>query len=434
MKRLNILVFAHELSPYQGSECAVGWNIVTRLAQYHNVTVLYAETNQMQTSSYKDAIDDYCKKNGSINGLELIPVSQPKITKRIASFNKRLSPKNTNIKIPSLYYWAYKHWQKEAFRVAKSLIENKKYDIVHQLTGITFREPGYGWKLNTPFVWGPCSGLSAPPFSFLLRMNLKSIAYNLFRRFSNFVQFYFSKRVRHAMKSARQIYAVAVEDIKKIKTRNNSCVGMLDVGAYLQDMPEERLHDSNKIQVLWVGQLLSQKALDILLHVINQSRIIKDRVLLHVVGGGNNAAAYYKLANQLGVNSTILWTEKVPHDQIFHIMQKSDFLVHTSIMEATSAVLLEALSCGLPVICHDAYGMGVAITDKCGMKIPLVSPKKSIEGFKRAIEYLIVNPEEIKKKSAGALDRSKELSWDIMVETIASNYYNILERNENSTN
>lgn len=43
IERLNILISGHELSPFQGSECAEGWNIVKRLGEYHNITVLYAQ-------------------------------------------------------------------------------------------------------------------------------------------------------------------------------------------------------------------------------------------------------------------------------------------------------------------------------------------------------------------------------------------------------
>jgi len=56
MKRLKILISAHELSPYQGSECAVGWNIVTRLAQYHDIVVIFAKTNQLGDADYESHI------------------------------------------------------------------------------------------------------------------------------------------------------------------------------------------------------------------------------------------------------------------------------------------------------------------------------------------------------------------------------------------
>lgn len=53
MKKLNVLIVAHEFSPSQGSECAVGWNIINNLYKFHNVTVIYAKTNQFKTSNYK---------------------------------------------------------------------------------------------------------------------------------------------------------------------------------------------------------------------------------------------------------------------------------------------------------------------------------------------------------------------------------------------
>jgi hypothetical protein len=62
MKRLKVLIIAHEFSPIQGSECAEGWNLVTRLSHYHNISVIYASGSQKKTNSYKDAINNHLKK------------------------------------------------------------------------------------------------------------------------------------------------------------------------------------------------------------------------------------------------------------------------------------------------------------------------------------------------------------------------------------
>src|SRR4029434_7077240 len=40
--RLRVLVGAYAVSPVQGSEPGVGWNVCSRLARYHDVTVLCA--------------------------------------------------------------------------------------------------------------------------------------------------------------------------------------------------------------------------------------------------------------------------------------------------------------------------------------------------------------------------------------------------------
>ena len=64
--RRNILICAHELSPYQGSECAEGWNTVINLSKFHNLYVIYASGSQKSPLSYKDAIDDFKKYKSKI--------------------------------------------------------------------------------------------------------------------------------------------------------------------------------------------------------------------------------------------------------------------------------------------------------------------------------------------------------------------------------
>ena len=66
-------------------------------------------------------------------------------------------------------------------------------------------------------------------------------------------------------------------------------------------------------------------------------------------------------------------------------MRDADVFVFTSLQEGTSTVVMEALALGLPVICHDACGMGVAVNERCGIKVPMISPGLSQGGFAAAI-------------------------------------------------
>ena len=79
MKRLKVLISAHELSPVQGSECAEGWNIVTRLAEYHDVTVIYAKGSQFSPNDYELAVEAWLSESGN---LQNVPVFVAVHTKR----------------------------------------------------------------------------------------------------------------------------------------------------------------------------------------------------------------------------------------------------------------------------------------------------------------------------------------------------------------
>ena len=107
-------------------------------------------------------------------------------------------------------------------------------------------------------------------------------------------------------------------------------------------------------------------------------------------------------------------------------MKDADVFVLTSLQEAATHVVMEALASGLPVICHDACGMGVAINGSCGIKVPLVDAPTSIAGFADALDALIAEPSRLAELSAGAMTRAEELSWENKAIEIAEAYRAVL--------
>jgi glycosyltransferase involved in cell wall biosynthesis len=435
MKRLNVLIVAHEFSPEQGSECSEGWNLVTRLAQYHDVTVLHASGSQFRHNSYSEAIDRYHKSNNPIPGLTLINIDQPKITKFISRFNANFL-KIGSIGLPVLYFSAYKYWQKAVYSEAKRLTKEKEFHILHQLTQITFREPGYLWKLGIPFVWGPTGGTSTIPKGFLSMLSWKSKVFEKIRSFSNFYQFRFVPRIIQANKQARLIYAFTKEDgILFQKRAKGEIKLMLDAGTTLTKVKKEvsKEENSSVLTAIWCGQLIERKAASILVHAIAAGQFQANQIKFLIIGDGPLRDSLIQLASELHINN-IEWIKNVSHDSVFELMRAADIFIHTSYREATSNVIPEALSMGLPVICHDANGMSIAINDSCGIKIPLVSFDESVAGFQKAIHQFLSDPVHLGQLKKGAIARTEEISWDAMAATIAKDYHKIYNKNANTIN
>lgn len=431
--RLNVLVVAHELSPIKGSECAEGWNIVTRLAKYHNVTVIYASGSQFGKNSYVDAVNDFIQTNGSVKGLTFVNIDRPRVTRILASINKRFKALGS-IGLPVLYYVGYKFWHKAAYDEAKRLHELNKFHVAHQLTQITFREPGYVWKLGIPFFWGPTGGTSVLPIKFYSLLSKTSILLEIVRTLSNVYQFNFNRRVINANKKASVIYAFSEHDVNKFSKRAKGKIKvMLDAGTYENVI---QLNDHREIvskpKLLWCGQLSDRKAPSILLKALALDSRTKDLIDVIIIGSGPLKEAMQKLALNLGLNN-IAWIERVSHDEIFKLMEQADFLVHTSIREATTNVIPEALSTGLPIICHDVNGMSLAVNETCGIKVPFVSPETSILGFHNAILKLITDKNYLIELKKGARTRSVEISWDNMVQSISNDYIESVRKIDNQS-
>jgi glycosyltransferase involved in cell wall biosynthesis len=107
-------------------------------------------------------------------------------------------------------------------------------------------------------------------------------------------------------------------------------------------------------------------------------------------------------------------------------MADADAFVSTSVLEETSLVVLESLSLGLPVVCHDACGMGVAVNERCGIKVPMHTPNESVAGFADAIKRLAAGGDAFRQLSAGAIARARELAWDDKAAAIAATYERLI--------
>ncbi|MBQ8124869.1 MAG: glycosyltransferase [Kiritimatiellae bacterium] len=413
---MKILLSAFAFSPYRGSECAVGWNIARNLARFHDVTVIAGDLG--------DGENDYARyvaENGSVPRLtvDYVPPS------RFTVFLERLH------RLPGLwglYYLAYNLWQRKACKRAKELLKTEKFDLVHQLTMIGYREPGYMWKLGLPFFWGPVGGAPNEPIAFRRMFSWRGCVKVVLRTVLNEIQKRICLRAKRAARKASKIWVVTDADYRMVHDLwGVECDRMVEAGRDDSIAGKIRSYDgASPLRIVWSGIHTSRKALPILLHAL--SRLEEGmEVGVDVLGEGPETAKWKSLAASLGVSSRLTWHGRLPRMDALKLMARAHVLACPSIKEASSIVVIEALSLGLPVICHDACGMGIVVTDKCGFKIPLRNPETSISGFATAIRTILERPDLVEQKSAAAIARVGELTWHSKVSAFSAAY---LERRE----
>ena len=426
MKRLRVLISAHEFSPYQGSECARGWQIPTLMARYHDVTVLCASGSQQQPNKYRDDVMRYCKENGQVPDLEIIFVDQPAITLLCAGINRLFFSASNGLGFRPLFYFGYSAWHRAALRRARSL-DISAFDLVHQLVPLTFRCPGYLWRLPLPFFWGPIGGMYKVPFRFAHWVGLRFFIYELFRSFCNRWQTVTSRSIRGAMRNAVAIWTITPDEQRWInKTAGNKSGLMLEVAPRPEVIGRVRQYDPKiPLHICWSGLHVARKALPFLLHAV-ASLDKPGLVFLDVLGKGPETQKWKTLSERLGLKSAVQWHGWLAHTDALQKMNEADLFVQTSIGEGTSNVVLEALGWGLPVICHDTCGMAIAVDETCGIKVPLVSPGNSIDAFRQALERIILDPPLLEKLSRGAIKRASALSWESKVREMSEKYADML--------
>lgn len=414
--RPNVLICAYALSPQLGSECAVGWNLCLQLAQYFNITVLYADHDH--SLAFRAHVEDYFQLHGPVPGLSCIAVPHTRMTAVLERLH--------NAGLWFVYYWGYKSWQKQALIKARSVISGQSFALVHQLNMIGFRAPGYLWQLGLPYLWGPVGGASSVPWSFLWPMGLRGKLFYGARNLLNALDKRFRPGPRAAARAASLILA-ANHDNQRMVQQHFGRYACLCLESAAQPGPAKSsfYQTGQTLQLSWSGNHNEGKALPLLLHALAR---IKPRVnfSLVVLGDGPETHAWQRLARALQLSENIRWCGRLPHVRALATVAGSDLFIFTSLLEGTPHVVLEALSRGVPVICHDACGMAAVVTNQCGSKIPLQSPEHSVAGFAAQIEACFLQPQLLRQWSAGASARAAGLSWKNKALELADYYQQII--------
>jgi glycosyltransferase involved in cell wall biosynthesis len=122
--------------------------------------------------------------------------------------------------------------------------------------------------------------------------------------------------------------------------------------------------DEAKI-ILFVGALDRAhpfKGVDYLLSVF--SSIQDPQAILMIVGDGDLRAEYTSLAVKLNVEKRTIFVGAVPNQLLPPYYAAADLLVLSSFPpESFGLVLIEAMSCGLPVLAHDIPGVRSIVSD-----------------------------------------------------------------------
>lgn len=409
-KKLKILLSCYACNPYYGSEPGTGWQFVLNIAKSHIVHVIVEEDEN------KDDINKYCREH-------------PKETQDITFHYIRRKHKSLLYKIwPPSYYWGYRAWQKKALDLAQHLDKKENFDLVHQITLIGYREPGYLYKLEKPLVWGPIGGFCQTDFRLLKGMGLHSMLYFGMRNVINFFQKRFSRNVRIYAKKAHTILVSdprAIEEIKKLWNRNS--IEMREVGT-MDNLSFAREPNSRKtgelLRICWAGTLIPLKALDLLLEALS---LCKSSVRLEILGKGKKLNSWKRLSSSLNAKHQIIFHGQLPHDQVTHIMNECHVFCITSIKEGgTPTVVMEALQNGLPVVSLDHCGHASVINDTCGFCIAINTRDKIIKDLASIIDYLAENEEVRQSLSKGSIQRSKEYTWSYKMKVLNMIYANTI--------
>lgn len=127
----------------------------------------------------------------------------------------------------------------------------------------------------------------------------------------------------------------------------------------------------NSMKILAIGRLAFEKNYDVLIEAANIClKKGHKNIFVQIVGDGEEYGNLSTLRNSLNLGSHVELLGM--RNDVLELMQESDLFVMTSRYEGLSIAMIEAFSCGLPVIASDAPGLRDCILhNENGMLFPV---------------------------------------------------------------
>ncbi len=315
---MNILVFNYEYPPIGGGGGVICKDISEELVnQGHKVSVI--------TSLYKDL-----EIIENINGVEVF---------RVKVFNRK---KQNVASLASMLSYL-----PSGIKKAGKLLEKNSFDIINthfaiptgpvgQHVASKFKIPNV-LSIHGGDIYDPSKSLS-PHKTPMLKQTVKSILNKADKVVAQ------SSDTR---KNAIEFYNIKREiDIIPLGIKPNQ---FSKVSRASLDLPD------NKFIFCTVGRLVRRKNIPELLEIFNNVKNTLPSKLL-IIGDGPELSNLKETVSSLKLNNDVVFLGRVSDKQKFEYLSVSDVYLSTAMHEGFGIVFLEAMECGLPVICYDKGG------------------------------------------------------------------------------
>lgn len=166
------------------------------------------------------------------------------------------------------------------------------------------------------------------------------------------------------------------------------------------------------IVLLAVGRMVPKKGFDVLLRSLAEPTLANQNVVAVMIGEGEYWHIWKQLAIDLGIEDKLRWAGNVPLDRIGVYYNLADLLVNPAVrmpVDGLNVCVLDAMSCGKPVVGSDVSGNPLAIVDG---KTGLIVPERDPPALAAALVSLIGNKAlRLDMGMAGRERIVNELGW-----------------------
>ncbi len=203
-----------------------------------------------------------------------------------------------------------------------------------------------------------------------------------------------SHLVKFMLDSADQVVAQS-DDTRKNAVKYYSTKRKIDIiplgikkPSYIK---KERIHfgfDEDEILFITIGRLVTRKnIISALLALSELSERFKFRFL--VIGDGPEKEMLKHTAAKIGLEKRVVFFGNVSDEVKFQLLEISDCYLSTALHEGFGLVFLEAMECGLPIVCYNRGGQNDFLSNgETGFLVEL----GDMDAFKERLLDIVNNP------------------------------------------
>lgn len=189
--------------------------------------------------------------------------------------------------------------------------------------------------------------------------------------------------------------------------------------------PKHRI-DRGEFNILYTGRLVYGKGLiDLVKSAEHVCKEYPDASFI-LAGSGGLRPTLEKMIHDLKLESNFSFLGFVSQEELVKHYQTDIIYVLPSYCEGLPTTVLEAMTCGMPVVATDIPGTDEVVVDgETGLLVPPKNPRALADGIIK-----LLGDENLRKKmgKAGRIRVEKEFSWDIIAKKVMETYQTVLEK------
>ena len=248
-------------------------------------------------------------------------------------------------------------------------------------------------------------------------------------------KFYCDKTAKELIVPTKKAYDLFKEKYKVDKNVHIIPTGIEIERFYKENIQEKKLEEiktklnikKEDFVILYVGRLGKEKNVDFILD--NQEYFVKKNknIKLIIVGDGPDYDAYLKKSKKLKLEENIIFTGKIPYNEIPYYYNIGNVFVTASTTETQGLTLIEAMATSIPVVCIDDESFKNTVID--GLNGYLFKNKKE---YRTSIDKLIENKELLIKMGEQAKISTTPYSSKYYAERVLDVYKKAKRENKRS--